>query len=144
MNPLIQLRKAIAGFLFALACFGFAPSTHALLPPPPPDGGYPGNNTAEGTNALFNLTTGADNTAVGLDALFSNTTGNNNTATGIGALGSNTIGSNFTAMASPNATAATARHRRLSAAKDTNSSRAPTISMLPLPATSVASRGCQA
>jgi hypothetical protein len=97
MNPLIQLRKAIAGFLIALACFGLAPSTHALLPPPPPDGGYPGNNTAEGTNALFNLTTGANNTAVGFDALISNSTGNNNTATGIAALGSNTIGNDNTA-----------------------------------------------
>jgi Chaperone of endosialidase len=97
MNPLIQLRKASAVFLIALACFGLAPSTHALLPPPPPDGRYPGNNTAEGTNALFNLTTGANNTAVGFDALISNTTGNNNTATGIGALGSNTIGNDNTA-----------------------------------------------
>jgi len=95
MNPLIRLRKAV--FLIALACFGLAPSTHALLPPPPPDGGYPGNNTAEGTNALFNLTTGANNTAVGFAALISNTTGNNNTATGIGALASNTIGNDNTA-----------------------------------------------
>jgi len=94
---IIALRKASAVFLIALACFGLAPSTHALLPPPPPDGGYPGNNTAEGTNALFNLTTGANNTAVGFDALISNTTGNNNTATGIGALGSNTIGNDNTA-----------------------------------------------
>jgi Chaperone of endosialidase len=97
MTPLIQLRKASAVFLIVLACFGLAPSTHALLPPPPPDGGYPGNNTAEGTNALFNLTNGANNTAVGFDALISNTTGNNNTATGIGALGSNTIGNDNTA-----------------------------------------------
>jgi hypothetical protein len=97
MNPLIQLRKAAAGFLIALACLGLAPCTHALLPPPPPDGGYPGNNTAEGTNALFNLTTGANNTAVGFDALISNTTGNNNTATGIAALASNTIGNDNTA-----------------------------------------------
>jgi hypothetical protein len=97
MNPLIRLRKASAVFLIALACFGLAPSTHALLPPPPPDGGYPGNNTAEGTNALFNLTTGANNTAVGFAALISNTTGNNNTATGIGALASNTIGNDNTA-----------------------------------------------
>ena len=94
---IIALRKASAIFLIALACFGLAPSTHALLPPPPPDGGYPGNNTAEGTNALFNLTTGANNTAIGFDALISNTTGNNNTAAGIGALGSNTIGNDNTA-----------------------------------------------
>jgi len=94
---IIALRKASAVCLIGLACFGLAPSARALLPPPPPDGGYPGNNTAEGTNALFNLTTGANNTAVGFDALISNTTGNNNTATGIGALGSNTIGNDNTA-----------------------------------------------
>ena len=74
MNPLIQLRKAIAGFLIALACFGLAPSTHALLPPPPPDGGYPGANTAEGQNALKELTTGHANTALGWFSLFSATT----------------------------------------------------------------------
>ena len=50
------------------------------------------NNTAEGTNALFKLTTGADNTAVGFDALFNNTTGNLNTANGIGALLNTTAG----------------------------------------------------
>jgi len=36
---------------------------------PPPDGGYAGNNTAEGTNALFKLTTGTSNTATGAFAL---------------------------------------------------------------------------
>jgi Chaperone of endosialidase len=80
-----------------LACFGLAPRTHALLPPPPPDGGYPGGNTAEGTNALFNLTTGANNTATGIAALFSNTTGAQNTATGAAALVSNTTASGNTA-----------------------------------------------
>jgi hypothetical protein len=83
MPPLIAL---------LLACFGLAQSTHAVLPPPPPDGGYPGNNTAEGTNALFNLTTGANNTATGFEALDNNTTGGNNTATGIVALFSNNTG----------------------------------------------------
>jgi hypothetical protein len=99
MTPLIQFRMTAMPPLIALllACFGLAPSTHAVLPPPPPDGGYPGNNTAEGTNALFNLTTGANNTAVGFAAIFSNTTGNNNTATGIDALASNTIGNDNTA-----------------------------------------------
>src|SRR5947209_16127278 len=47
---------------------------------PPPDGGYPGENTAEGTNALFSLTSGIDNTAIGFDALFADTTGMENTA----------------------------------------------------------------
>jgi hypothetical protein len=50
--------------LFALlACFAVSPMTQAVVPPP--DGGYPGNNTAEGQDALLNLTTGVNNTAVG-------------------------------------------------------------------------------
>jgi hypothetical protein len=44
-----------------VACCGLCSSVPAVNPPP--DGGYPSNNTAEGTDALFNLTTGFDNTA---------------------------------------------------------------------------------
>jgi hypothetical protein len=72
----------------------------AQLPSPPPDGGYPNQNTAEGDNALFNLTTGFDNTAVGFNALFSNTTGFDNTATGAFALQNNTTGRRNTANGS--------------------------------------------
>ena len=75
--------------------FGFSPATQAVLPPP--DGGYANNNTAEGTDALFSLTTGADNTAIGFDALYSNTTGDSNTAIGSQALVSNTTGIRNTA-----------------------------------------------
>jgi hypothetical protein len=64
---------------------------------PAPDGGYPGANTAEGTNALFSLTTGIDNTALGFQALYHNTTGKLNTAEGFRALFSNTIGAQNTA-----------------------------------------------
>jgi hypothetical protein len=64
---------------------------------PPPDGGYAGNNTAEGTDALFSLTTGTENTALGFNALYSNTTGGENTATGSTALISNTTGIRNTA-----------------------------------------------
>jgi uncharacterized coiled-coil protein SlyX len=66
---------------------------------PPPDGGYPGQNTAEGDSALFNLDTsqGTANTAIGFQALFSNTTGGDNTASGYQALFSNTSGNNNTA-----------------------------------------------
>ena len=46
-----------------------APNARAVVPPP--DGGYPGFNTAEGTKALFSLTTGSANTAVGWFSLFS-------------------------------------------------------------------------
>ncbi len=64
---------------------------------PPPDGGYPNGNTAEGTDALFNLGTGANNTAVGYNALFGNTTGDYNTATGAGAMLANFSGGANTA-----------------------------------------------
>jgi trimeric autotransporter adhesin len=50
------------------------------------------NNTAVGTQALYNNTTGSLNTATGLNALLDNSTGSNNTADGVVALGSNTIG----------------------------------------------------
>jgi Chaperone of endosialidase len=93
MHPLIQLKTNTSLFLvaFALACFGLSPASLAQLSPPP-DGGYPNNNTAEGDDALFSLTTGFTNTAVGFSALYSNTTGAGNTATGARALLSNTTG----------------------------------------------------
>jgi trimeric autotransporter adhesin len=99
-NPLTQSKKTVIRQILvalALACVAFPPASRALLPPPPPDGGYPGNNTAEGTNALFSLTSGIDNTALGFEALFRNTTGNFNTAEGFGALFNNTSGTQNTA-----------------------------------------------
>ena len=111
MNPLIQLKKAAPVFLIALVCFGLLPKAQAVVPPP--DGGYPGFNTAEGQNALKNLTTGSGNTAVGWYSIFGATTASfntalgagtlalntaeQNTATGAGALLSNTTGENNTA-----------------------------------------------
>jgi len=65
---------------------------------PPPDGGYPGENTAEGTNALLNLTSGIDNTAVGFDALMMTQSSMENTAVGVAALGSNISGNTNTAI----------------------------------------------
>ena len=59
---------------------------------PPPDGGYPNENTAEGEDALFSLTTGFNNTAIGFNALYNNTEGFYNTAIGGSALYSNTTG----------------------------------------------------
>src|SRR5207249_4722848 len=109
-------RSPLRAFLlipFALDCFELSTTVRAV--DPPPDGGYPGFNTAEGDDALFNLDTsqGTNNTAIGFAALFSsttdnntangyqalnqNTTGFNNTADGVGALFSNTTGSNNTA-----------------------------------------------
>ena len=77
-------------------CLAFAPI--ALAVDPPPDGGYPGQNTAEGDNALFSLTTGVDNTAVGFHALMANTTGSENTATGYNTLATNSTGDSNTAF----------------------------------------------
>src|SRR5438874_2724258 len=96
-DSLIQLRTAILPFLiaFMLSCFGLSAKILAVVPAP--DGGYPGNNTAEGTNALFSLTSGIDNTALGFEALFRNTTADFNTAEGFGALFNNTSGTQNTA-----------------------------------------------
>src|SRR6266480_6398465 len=76
-------------FSFLLAV---APNAQAVIPPP--DGGYTGFNTAEGTKALFSLTTGSANTAVGWFSLFSNAGGSFNTATGAGTLLFNTADEN--------------------------------------------------
>jgi len=75
-----------------LVCFALLPKTHGVVPAP--DGGYPGGNTAEGQNALLNLTTGGFNTAVGFLSLRSDTTGSFNTAIGAAALFANTGDSN--------------------------------------------------
>ena len=97
MTPLIQLKRTTPAFLIALllVCSGLSPRAQAVSPPP--DGGYGNENTAEGQDALFSLTTGESNTAIGFSALFSNTTGYGNTATGGDALFSNTTGVDNTA-----------------------------------------------
>jgi hypothetical protein len=104
--------RALLLVALVLACFALSPTAQAV--DPPPDGFYPGNNTAEGFEALQSLTTGTGNTALGNHALFGNTegslnsatgdfaladndTGNANTATGFDALGSNKSGDNNTA-----------------------------------------------
>src|SRR6266849_5321329 len=87
-------------FAIALAWFALSPTSLALLPGPTPDGAYPNDNTAEGTNALFSLTTGSANTAIGIDALVDNATGNNNTANGAFALLKNTGNDNTATGAS--------------------------------------------
>src|ERR1700757_4814063 len=90
------LRYGLFLIPLVLAALTLSPTAQAQLSPPP-DGGYAGDNTAEGTDALFSLTTGTENTATGFDALFSNTTGDSNTATGSIALSSNTTGVRNTA-----------------------------------------------
>ena len=86
----------VAFALFAFACFALSPTVRAVTPAP--DGGYPGFNTAEKTNALFSLTTGVQNTALGAGSLYSDTTGSTNTAVGTNALLSNTTAEQNTAV----------------------------------------------
>ena len=96
------LPLALLSLLVSLA---LSPAARAVSPPA--DGGYPNDNTAEGTGgaqfphnrqrqhghrliALQNITTANQNTAIGAYALrANNTTGNDNTATGFSALYSN-------------------------------------------------------
>jgi hypothetical protein len=78
-----------------LACFGFLLQTNAAPEVvPPPDGCYPGFTTAEGCQALQNLTSGSANTGVGWRALFSAGASSFNTGVGAGALVLNTGDSN--------------------------------------------------
>ncbi len=77
----IRLRSLAIVILVTLV---LSPKLHAVVPPP--DGGYPGGNTAEGEDALLNLTTGTFNTAVGWVSLRSVTDGIYNTGIGAGAL----------------------------------------------------------
>ena len=67
-----------------IACFALLPTVQAVVPAP--DGGYPNFNTAEGQNALKNLTTGVGNGAFGWFSLLSNTDGSFNTGVGAGTL----------------------------------------------------------
>ena len=71
-----------------LTGFAFLQPAHALVPPP--DGGYPNFTTAEGTEALQSLTTGAGNTGIGWYSLFSASIANYNTGIGAGTLALNT------------------------------------------------------
>jgi uncharacterized coiled-coil protein SlyX len=87
-NSIIPATTA-RGFLLMpllLVCFALLPAPNVFGVLPAPDGGYPNWNTAEGTDALFNLTTGSYNTAIGGNALHRVTSGGNNTAVGLNAL----------------------------------------------------------
>ena len=80
------MKTAMPQFLMAvlIVCLASVQSAQAVVPPP--DGGYPGNNTAEGQDALLSLTTGVNNTAVGWFSLKSNRNGQFNTAVGAATL----------------------------------------------------------
>ena len=74
----------IIHILTGILWIAFLPYVRAVVPPP--DGGYPGFTTAEGTNALKNLTTGVANTGTGWYSLFTNGPGSYNTGVGAGTL----------------------------------------------------------
>src|SRR5262249_37939470 len=92
-----QWKRLFAVIAFIVSCQALYSPARAVNPPP--DGGYPNDNTAEGSNALFSLDTrtASGNTAIGQAALLSTTTGNYNTASGAFALSSNKTGSSNTA-----------------------------------------------
>jgi len=77
---------------FGILALCLTPSAFGVVPAP--DGGYPGGNTAEGTSALLNRTTGTYNTAIGIYSLRSLTDGSFCTGVGAGTLLSNTASQN--------------------------------------------------
>jgi Chaperone of endosialidase len=91
MNPLETVIRPVL-IVLGLTFLALAPTVQAVVPSP--DGAYPGFNTAEGQNALFNLTTGVGNTAVGWLSLRALTTGQFNTGVGAGTLARNTADQN--------------------------------------------------
>lgn len=72
-----------------LACLALLSTAQAA-----PETALPNFNTADGQNALANVTTGAANTAVGWFSLFVDTEGSFNTAAGAGSLLFNTANNN--------------------------------------------------
>jgi len=79
----------------ALVCLMFFQMAHAEPDVnPAPDGGYPGFTTAEGKNALKNLTSGIGNSGFGWYSLFSVTSDSYNTGLGAGTLALNTAPAN--------------------------------------------------
>jgi len=86
------LRRGFFLIPFVLVWFALLPKAQAVIPLP--DGGYANFTTAEGTNALLHLTSGAANTGVGWSSLFSNAGGSFNTAVGAGTLLANTADEN--------------------------------------------------
>ena len=86
----------VLGAFALVTCFSFLQTICAVSPPP--DGGYQNNNTAEGQDALFSLTSGFGNVAVGFDSLYYNTAGGDNTAIGSFALMFNQSGNDNTAV----------------------------------------------
>ena len=81
--------KIFTTVLSVLACCAFLPAMQAQLPPEipgNPDGCYPAFNTAEGCNALFQVTGGIGNTAIGWFSNFLAGNASFNTSVGAGSL----------------------------------------------------------
>jgi hypothetical protein len=89
------LRRMLLLSLLPLMCLALLRIVEAVNPPP--GGGYPGGNTAVGTDALLKLRNGNDNTAVGFKALSDNLGGGFNTAVGALALKNSASGVRSTA-----------------------------------------------
>jgi hypothetical protein len=111
--PRLCRRLLPVALLSLLVSLALSPAARAVSPPP--DGGYPNDNTAEGTGALGFLTTGSANTAVGSSALQNITTANQNTAIGAFALigpnnasGSDNTATGFSALSANTASRNTA------------------------------------
>jgi hypothetical protein len=82
MKPLIKLKITALLFIpLVLACFALLPGAQAG-DAPTPELALPGFNTADGFQALQNVTTGVFNSAFGAKALQADTTGSHNTALG--------------------------------------------------------------
>jgi hypothetical protein len=93
-NQIMKNRNRIfAAIAPVLACLALLPTTQAA-----PEATLPNFNTADGQNALANVTTGAANTAVGWFSLFSDADGSFNTGMGAGTLLFNTSGVDNTAV----------------------------------------------
>jgi hypothetical protein len=81
MNPPIHSKNATILRIFialTLGCFGLSSQARVVDPSAGPGGGYPNQNTAEGEDALFSVTNGANNPPTGFHALDNNTTGSDN------------------------------------------------------------------
>src|SRR5215469_2511207 len=83
-SRIASMKTAIPQFLIVvlILCLGWLQNAQAVNPPP--DGGYPAGNTAEGQNALLNLTSGGFNAAIGWLSPSDVSTGSFNTAVGAG------------------------------------------------------------
>jgi hypothetical protein len=92
----LPLRRGFLLIPLILVCFAFSPKAQAAPAPETPDPGAVGGtfSTADGTNALVNVTTGAGNSAFGWFSLSAVTGGSFNTGLGAGTLVLNNANSN--------------------------------------------------